>query len=230
MTIKIINQFLSKIKGQEYAIDPKTSPLYLYLLLLNRAVMLFRGKLSLIKNNGLLFIGRKVRIKARGRIKTGKGCTFEDYCYIDAHSYDGIVFGDNVSIGKESAIECSGSLKHLGVGIKVGNNVGLGRNCYYGCAGGIEIGSDTIIGNYVSLHSENHNATDLTTPIRLQGVNHKGIKIGNNCWIGAKVTILDGADIREGCIMAAGTVVKAGVYEAFGIYGGVPAKLIKKRE
>jgi acetyltransferase-like isoleucine patch superfamily enzyme len=107
--------------------------------------------------------------------------------------------------------------------------VGLGSNNFYGCAGGIEIGDDTIIGNFVSLHAENHNYEDLDRLIRLQGVKHIGIKIGKNCWIGAKVTILDGAIIEDGCVIAAGALVPAGVYRSNGIYGGVPSRLIKYR-
>lgn len=59
-------------------------------------------------------------------------------------------------IGKYTCIECSGTLKNLGKGLIIGNNVGLGTHGFFGCAGGIEIGDDTIFGNYVSLHSENH--------------------------------------------------------------------------
>jgi acetyltransferase-like isoleucine patch superfamily enzyme len=56
------------------------------------------------------------------------------------------------------------------------------------------------------LYSENHNYEDFNTPIRLQGVNRKGIIIGNNCWIGSKVTILDGVEIGDSCIIVAGAV------------------------
>ena len=137
--------------------------------------------------------------------------------------------GKNVSIGKYTCIECTGSLKDIGKGLTVGNNVGLGTHCFYGCAGGIEIGENTIFGNYVSLHSENHCFSDTNIPIRLQGVTRKGIFIGSNCWIGAKSTILDGAIIKNGCVIGAGSVVTAGTYEENCIYGGNPAKLIKKR-
>ena len=116
----------------------------------------------------------------------------------------------------------------LGKGLIVGDNVGLGTHGFWGCAGGIEIGSDVIFGNYVSLHSENHNFKDLIKPIRLQGVNHKGIKIGSNCWIGSKVTILDGATIGNGCIIAAGAVLK-GIFPDNVIIGGVPARILKYR-
>jgi acetyltransferase-like isoleucine patch superfamily enzyme len=74
-----------------------------------------------------------------------------------------------------------------------------------------------------------NNFSDLLKPIRQQGVNHQGIKIGKNCWIGAKVTILDGVVIGNGCIIAAGSVVTAGEYEDNKIYGGVPAKFLKNR-
>lgn len=97
-----------------------------------------------------------------------------------------------------------------------------------GCAGGIEIGDDTIIGNYVSFHSENHNFQVRDIPIRLQGVNRKGIKIGQNCWIGAKATILDGTQIGNGCVIAAGAVV-SGIFPDNVVIGGVPARIIKNR-
>ena len=92
----------------------------------------------------------------------------------------------------------------------------------------MEIGDDTIFGNYVSLHSENHNYQDKNIPIRLQGVTRKGIKIGRDCWIGSKATILDGSVIGDGCIVAAGAVVR-GVIPPYSIVGGVPAKIIKSR-
>lgn len=104
----------------------------------------------------------------------------------------------------------------------------MGEWCHYGCAGGISIGHDTIIGNYVSMHSENHNYKNPTLHIRLQGVSHKGIVVGANCWIGAKATILDGTVIGDGCIVAAGAVV-SGKFPNDVIIGGVPAKIIKNR-
>lgn len=155
--------------------------------------------------------------------------TIDRNCYIDALSTEGLSFGNNVSIGKNTTIECTGTLKSIGKGLKVGNNVGLGTHGFFGCAGGIEIGDDTIFGNYVSIHSENHNYDDINIPIRQQGINRKGIKVGKNCWIGAKATLLDGTVLGDGCIVAAGAVVRE-VIPANSIIGGIPAKIIKKRQ
>ena len=79
------------------------------------------------------------------------------------------------------------------------------------------------------MHSENHNYSNTEIPIRLQGVNRSGIIIGDDCWIGAKATILDGARIGNGCIVAAGAVVTKGEYPDYSILGGVPAKIISSR-
>ena len=86
--------------------------------------------------------------------------------YIDALSTEGISFGNNVSVGKNTTIECTGNLKHIGKGLQVGNNVGLGTHGFWGCAGGITIGDDTIFGNYVSLHAENHIFSDMEIFVR----------------------------------------------------------------
>jgi acetyltransferase-like isoleucine patch superfamily enzyme len=229
-----MNKFISKIisgwKGYNYRIDSRIPASYLLIMILNRSSMLLRGVSSRVKHRGLFFLSWRAVISSARLFKIGRGVTIERGCYINALSTDGIILGDNVAVGVNTRIVCTGNLQHLGKGLVVGNNAGLGCNSFYGCAGGISIGSDTIIGDFVSFHAENHNFQDMNLPIRLQGVNHKGIKVGRNCWIGAKATILDGAHIGDGCVIAAGAVVKAGLYGANGVYGGVPAKLLKYRE
>ena len=186
---------------------------------LGRGIIHFRKK---------VFLGKKCTIKNKKLITWGKNTKCDDNVTLDPLSVDGIQFGDYCSIGKNTRIECTGSLSYLGKGFICGNNCGLGTDCFYGAAGGIELGNDVIVGNYVSFHSENHNFNNLDIPIRLQGTNHKGIKIGNNCWIGAKVIILDGVQIGDGCVIAAGSVVTKSFPDNV-VIGGVPAKVIKNR-
>lgn len=230
MLVKWLNKIISKWKGHRYMIDRNIPAGYLLLLVWSRAVMLVWGKLGMIKNKGLFFLSPGATVKCRSRLRVGRSVTIERKCYIDALSVEGIILGNNVSVGVGTKIEGTGNLQFLGKGMKVGSHVGLGTDSFYGCAGGIVIGDHTIIGNFVSFHSENHVYDDIHTPIRLQGVKHEGIRVGANCWIGARCTILDGAAIGDGCIIAAGAVVKKGLYAANGIYGGVPAKLIMKRD
>jgi acetyltransferase-like isoleucine patch superfamily enzyme len=224
----IIEFIISSIKGSEYKIDKEVSLGYLLSLSMQRFVMMIRGSI-IFKTFNLVFIGSNVTIKEKSKIRFQKGLTIQKDCYIDALSKMGLRLGKNVSFARGCTVECTGSLKHLGRGLLVGDNVGFSTNCFLGCAGGIEIGSDIIIGNYVTFHSKNHNYDNPKMPIRLQGVTHKGIKVGKNCWIGAKATILDGVTIEDGCIIAAGALVQKGTYEANCIYGGVPAKKIGSR-
>lgn len=191
--------------------------------------MCFVRFLFKFKKFKLGFLGKNSLVISPHLIKFNKNLVIDIDCYINALSKKGILFGNNVSIQKRTIIECTGSLKNLGEGLIVGNNVGIGSNSFLGCAGGIEIGDDTIIGNFVSFHSENHNFDKIDIPIRLQGVNHKGIKIGKDCWIGAKVTILDGTILGDGCVVAAGAVLNGKEYPPNSIIGGVPAKVIKSR-
>lgn len=145
------------------------------------------------------------------------------------HFPGGLSLGNNVSMGMYTTIKLTGSLKQLANYVKIGNNVGLGSHGFYGCGSGfLEIGDDCTFGNYVSIHPENHNYSDHSLPIRLQGVKGKGIIIGENCWIGAKATILDGTRIGNNCIVAAGTVVR-GEFPDNCIIGGIPAKILKMK-
>src|SRR6476620_7930238 len=54
------------------------------------------------------------------------------------------------------------------------------------------------------------------------------VVIGNDVWIGRDVTIMSGITIGNGAVIAAGSVVTKNV-GAYEIWGGNPAKLIKKR-
>jgi len=111
----------------------------------------------------------------------------------------------------------------------VGNNVGISEFAYIGGAGGVKIGSDTIVGQYFSTHPENHIFATTDRKIREQGVTRLGIEIGPNCWIGSKVTILDGVRLGRSCVVAAGSVVNS-AFPDYAIIGGVPARLLRMRE
>lgn len=59
-------------------------------------------------------------------------------------------------------------------------------------------------------------------------VEYQEVTIGNDVWIGANVTILDGVTIGNGCIIGANSVVVNDI-KPYTIVGGVPAKEIKSR-
>lgn len=189
-----------------------------------RFIMLFRGYLFLQKR---VFLGRKVKIKNKSNIDFGTNCTLEEYVKIDAFSSNKIYFGNNVKIGAYSIVSSTSHFSHFGVGLKMGNDSAVGEFSYFGSAGGICIGENVIMGQYISFHSENHSFADKSKTIREQETTSQGIVIGNNVWVGAKVSFLDGSQIGNNCVVAAGAVVKDKFSDNC-LIGGVPAKLIKE--
>lgn len=109
----------------------------------------------------------------------------------------------------------------------IGDNVFLNDNFWCNAKGGVKIEKNVIIGPSVIIHSSNHNYSDPNRPIKLQGHTDKPVHIREDVWIGAGVTVLPGVSICSRVVLAAGAVVVASI-DTPGVYGGVPAKILKK--
>ena len=225
MMKKVIEFLICKVKKRDFKFSKQVNSVDVLNLTIDSFFNLLRGLLRLRK---VVFLGRNVEIKSANLLSTGHSVIVGSYSKLDCLGDNGIQLGDNSTIGHYCIIKVSGTLSDLGKGILIGDNVGIGDFCHIGGAGGVVIGDDTIIGAYFSVHPENHNFDDLNSPIRKQGVNRQGITVGSNCWIGAKVTLLDGCVVGDGCVVAAGSVVK-GVFPNNSIIGGIPAKVLKLR-
>ena len=230
MIKKVLQSVIRKSKNPEFSFDKAiTNSILLSFVwrmswsLLRGLKLVFFGKLPI-----LLFLGRGVHLINVRNIQFGKNVYIGEYSFIDSLGKEPIMIGNSVRIGAFSRIITSVTFGNMGKGITIGDNVSIGEFSCIGGAGGLIIGEGTIIGSYLSTHPENHVFTDLETPIRLQGVTRKGIKVGKNCWLGAKVTILDGVSIGDNCIVAAGAVVTKTFLDNM-VIGGVPAKVIKER-
>jgi acetyltransferase-like isoleucine patch superfamily enzyme len=175
-----------------------------------------------------LILGRGVKFFNLPKIKLGRWVKLDDFVFLSALGKGEIRIGDNSGIGAFSRIVISSSFNNLGAHIHIGKNVGIGEFAYLGGAGGLEIGDDCIVGQYLSCHPENHNCDSDEVMIRHQGVSRKGIKIGKNCWIGSKVTVLDGVVVGDNCVIAAGAVLTKS-FPDNAVIGGVPARIIKYR-
>lgn len=191
----------------------------------SRASWLLRG--FLIGRPGA-YIGPKVRIRPRRGVRVARGATIAEGCRIDGYGRIGVHLQERSRLGAYSRVAVTSHRTRLGSGFIMGRDSGCGEYCYFGSAGGITIGNDVIMGQFVSFHSQNHVHSDASTPIRLQGTTEQGIRIGNDCWIGAKATFLDGADVGDGCVVAAGAVVR-GTFQGGSVIAGVPGRVIASR-
>lgn len=231
MNIKIK---LLKIAGKDnFTLDEAVSTKYLFGICWKYGWMLIRGKLfslgyAHIAND--VFVGKYVKIREKDKLSMGHKVKLHDGTYIDALSIrnGGVQIGDHVVLGRNTRIECTGGLARVGKGVKIGNRTSFANDCIFGAAGGIEIGDDVVAGQFIRFHSENHEYNDLQKLIKEQGVTHKGIRIGNNCWIGAGAVFLDGAKLGNGCVVGANTVVTKEFPDNV-VIAGIPAKIIKFR-
>jgi acetyltransferase-like isoleucine patch superfamily enzyme len=140
-----------------------------------------------------------------------------------------VIIGENCAFGsklggfyKKGYIELQARTQNAV--IRIGDRVSTNNNLFICSARRIEIGSETLIGQNVTMMDfEAHG----THPDKRREVGNIGeIVICNNVWIGNNVTILRDTHIGENSIIAAGAIVK-GVFPKNVIIGGVPAKIIK---
>jgi maltose O-acetyltransferase len=88
----------------------------------------------------------------------------------------------------------------------------------------VNIGNNVMIGPNVDIYTVNHPLTASGRQAYLaQG---SPVKIGNDVWIGGKVTITPGVSIGNNVVVAAGAVVTKDVPDNV-LVGGVPARVIK---
>lgn len=192
---------------------------------------LFRGLRMLLRFRSprFMMLESGVRLRYAHRMRYGSFLKLGRGVSVEALGAEGVSFGRNVSIGDWSKVVVSTTPSAPGSFIRIGDSVGIGEYAYLGGAGGLTIGQDCIVGQYFSCHPENHCFADPHTAIRHQGVERKGIRIGEDCWIGSRVSVLDGVSVGAHSVIAAGAVVNRS-FPPYSIIGGVPARLLGRRE
>jgi gamma-carbonic anhydrase len=114
------------------------------------------------------------------------------------------VVGD-VEIGPGSSVWPGAVVRGDFAPIRVGSNTVIEDNCVVHAGEPLELGDSVIIGHGVVVHCR---------------------RIGSNCLIGNNATLLDGAEIADLCMVAAGSVLLAGTNVPEGSFVvGVPAKV-----
>ena len=181
---------------------------------------------GLLRLRAPVFLAPRTRITGKSGIRFGRWCAIGPYCELDGYASEGVRLGPASRLGSHCVLTVTSHVSRMGRGFTLGARSGLDDYCHIGASGGVAIGEDVIAGPFVSFHSQEHVFGDPASLIRDQGVTEDGIRVGNGCWIGARVTILDGTDIGENCVVAAGAVVK-GTFPANSLIGGIPARVIR---
>lgn len=173
-----------------------------------------------MKVSSSIIRAKLLALLSRGRIRTGYRTRIGRTAVLKPR-------GSSIVLGRETTISPGAML--LGPGdITIGDNCAVNPYSILYGHGGLKIGNWVRIAAHTVIIPSNHNFSEVDKPTGLQGATQLGVTIEDDVWIGANVTVLDGAHISTGCVIAAGAVVR-GKTVPFGVYGGVPARLLKMR-
>lgn len=132
-------------------------------------------------------------------------------------------------IGKGTQISSFCKIKASDGPMVIGSNVSIATGCFLSSAsGGVKIGDYSMISPNVTIIGNNYKYDKLDVPICLQEQTSKGVLIGRDVWIGAGVSILDGANIGDGVIITPNSVVSTRIPD-HSIVQGNPGKVIFQR-
>lgn len=112
---------------------------------------------------------------------------------------ESITIGDNVFIGNSTIFLSSGD-------IVVGNNVLIGPHCIL------------VSGNHIFKNGSYNNSDSCVGSIEVQ----------DNSWIGGNCTLTPGAKLSARSVLGANSFLNRDTIEEQSLFGGVPAKFIKK--
>ncbi len=152
---------------------------------------------------GMVFLGKNVELHCRpgyGRLEVGRW----------------------VHIGDGNSIRC-----HEG-SLRIGDKVVFGKDNTVNCYLDVEIGAATLVADWVYVCDFDHVVADITLPIKDQGIVKTPVRIGPDCWLGVKTTVLRGTRIGRGCVLGAHAVARGDIPD-YAIAVGTPARVVRDR-
>jgi maltose O-acetyltransferase len=138
------------------------------------------------------------------------------------HNYGTLIIGERLrlvstiatlemSIGEEGTLD-------------IGDNVFINYGCSIAATHKIHIGSQCAIGTYVIMMDNDFHRIEPER--RFERPPSAPIVLEDNVWLGARVIVLRGVTIGQGCVVGAGSVVAHDIPPR-SLAAGVPAKVIR---
>lgn len=140
-------------------------------------------------------------------------------CYV---AESAAVFPDLLRLGDDSYIAAQA---YVTGELTTGTDCTL--NPFTTVRGTVVLGDGVRIGAHTSLLGFNH-SFDPDRPVFRQPLTSKGIKVGDDVWIGSHVIVVDGVTIGDHCVIGAGAVVTKDL-PAWTVAAGNPARPLRDR-
>ena len=197
-------------------------------LIIENIIPFLRGvylQLRALKIVGIILASKGSEIYGLKNLELNGILKLNSYSIFDARYCEGVKIKGRLILGRFSIFRSSGSRNFISKKVFLLGNISFGPYCYIGGGFGLKIKNNCKFGPYCSIHPENHKiARSGSVSKEIYG---EGIIIGENCWFGSNVIILDGAIIEGSCVFGASSVVTGKYFKANIVYAGIPARKLK---
>jgi acetyltransferase-like isoleucine patch superfamily enzyme len=168
--------------------------------------------------------GQGVVLRHPHKIQIADDVVIDDHVVLDAkgQSNAGIRIGRGVFVGRGTILSCKNG------DITLEDGVNIGFNCEVFSASTVTIGARTLLAAYTYLIGGDHDFDQADVAVLEQGRSSRGIRVGEEAWLGAGVKVLDGCEIGARSIVGTGAVVNRSLPD-YAIAAGVPAKVLRDR-
>lgn len=106
------------------------------------------------------------------------------------------------------------------------DNVSIGQNFHVICSGDLHIGEGSLLSGDVFVTDTDHTYSDISRPVFDQPNVFSRTAIGQNCFIGIGARIQAGTTLGNGCVVGANSVVR-GHFPDHSVIVGAPARVVK---
>lgn len=169
--------------------------------------------------------GHGVVLRHPHKVRLGRGVVVDDLVVLDAKgaSNAGITVGDGVFLGRGTILSCKNG------DIVLGDRVNIGFHSEIFSGSRVEVGQDGLFAAYTYLVGGGHEFERGDVAVLQQARTSRGIVVGDNVWLGAGSSVLDGVTLGRNVVVGAGAVVTSDLPDG-SVAVGVPARVVRSRE
>jgi acetyltransferase-like isoleucine patch superfamily enzyme len=173
-------------------------------------------------------LGQGTASRARNLVYRLLGVDFREYCWLRAieipRQWRDITL-HGCALDRGVVLLCSGEPRRGK--IELGHGVYVNRYTMFDAHQSISVGRDAMIGPHCYITDGNH-GVDAGASVKSQPMQAAPVRIEDEAWLGAHVTVLAGVTIGRGAVIGAGSVVTRDI-PANAIAFGSPATVRRMR-
>jgi len=150
-------------------------------------------------------------------------CTLNSYLPLPVAVKRGLLRAFGANIGRGVIIKPKVNVKYPWF-LEIGENAWIGEEVWIDNLAWVRIGANACVSQGAMLLTGNHDYTRPTFDLKISP-----IVLEAGVWVGARATVCPGVTCHSYAVLAVGSVATHSL-EAFGIYQGNPARLVRKRQ